>query len=293
MRIVFIGSVDFSRRVLEHLLAIQAQVVGVCTLEKSTFNADHNDLSGVCLDHNIPWIYAPDINSTEIIQWISDRQPDVVFCFGWSKLIGEKLLSLAPLGVVGFHPAALPANRGRHPIIWALALGLKETASTFFFMNKGADSGDILSQEKILIEKQDCAATIYKKITLCAISQIGRFVPLLQSGTYPRIPQDHQKANAWRKRSRIDGLIDWRMSANCIHNLVRALSKPYVGASFLYKGHEYVVLKAEIVSNVPCNIEAGKIIELSEKGPVIKCGEDGIRLLEMLPTFNPTIGEYL
>jgi len=41
-------------------------------------------------------------------------------------------LGIAPLGVVGFHPAALPANRGRHPLIWALFLGLKKTASTFF-----------------------------------------------------------------------------------------------------------------------------------------------------------------
>ena len=63
--------------------------------------------------------------------------------------MGNRILDLAPLGIIGFHPAALPRNRGRHPIVWALVLGLEETASTFFFMDKGADTGDILSQEKI------------------------------------------------------------------------------------------------------------------------------------------------
>ena len=70
---------------------------------------------------------------------------------GWSRIIGKELLAVPPKGIVGYHPAALPANRGRHPIIWALALGLKETASTFFFMDNGADSGPIISQKSLII----------------------------------------------------------------------------------------------------------------------------------------------
>ena len=59
----------------------------------------------------------------------------------------KESLGFVHLEVIGFHLAAMPANRGRHPIIWALVLGLQETASTFFFMDEGADSGDIISQE--------------------------------------------------------------------------------------------------------------------------------------------------
>lgn len=71
------------------------------------------------------------------------------------------------MGVIGFHPAALPNNRGRHPIIWALALGLNETASTFFKMDEGADTGDIVSQVKIPICESDYAADLYENI-MCA-----------------------------------------------------------------------------------------------------------------------------
>jgi len=64
-----------------------------------------------------------------------------------SSLLKKELLSLPPNGVLGYHPAKLPQNRGRHPLIWSLVLGLEESASTFYFMDEGADSGDILSQK--------------------------------------------------------------------------------------------------------------------------------------------------
>ena len=56
------------------------------------------------------------------------------------------------MGVVGYHPAKLPQNRGRHPIIWSLALGLKHSASTFFFIQNGVDNGDIISQHPFEIK---------------------------------------------------------------------------------------------------------------------------------------------
>ena len=88
-----------------------------------------------------------------------------------SRLLKEEILSIAPFGVVGFHATALPANRGRHPIIWALVLGLSETASTFFFMDEGADSGDILSQYKLSISENDNAESLYKKVIKVASVQ--------------------------------------------------------------------------------------------------------------------------
>ncbi len=126
MRIVFIGTVEFSLRALERLVALNAEIVGVCTLQESKFNADHIDLSSFSEAHGIPSLYADDINATETLTWIQEKSPDVIFCFGLSRLIKQDLLELTSLGVVGFHPAALPANRGRHPLIWALVLGLKK-----------------------------------------------------------------------------------------------------------------------------------------------------------------------
>jgi methionyl-tRNA formyltransferase len=293
MKILFIGTVDFSLKTLQHLLAIGANVVGVCTMKNNDFNSDFVDLSSICQKYKIPWIYVSDINSIDSIEFIQSLQPDVIFCFGWSSILKEKILSIAPKGVVGFHPTELPANRGRHPIIWSLVLGLDRTASTFFFMGPDADSGDILSQKSFSISREDNAGTLYSKIVKIALTQIEEFLPLLASGTNIRIKQNSLVSNVWRKRSEFDGQIDWRMSANAIHNLVRALAKPYPGAFFIANGSTIRVWKSEIVLGQKNNLEPGKVLSNFDSGTIIKCGEDAICLLETEPKFLPRLDSYL
>jgi methionyl-tRNA formyltransferase len=208
-------------------------------------------------------------------------------------LVRSPLLELPRLGVVGFHPAALPENRGRHPLIWALVLGLEETGSTFFFMDEGADSGDLLSQRKIPIEPTDDAGSLYTRVTEVALEQIREIVPLLESGQYQPQPQDHSKANVWRKRGVADGRIDWRMAAESIHNLVRGLTHPYVGAHFDYGEKSVKVWRSEIEPDVTANLEPGKVLAAGEEGLLVKTGIGAIRLLEYEPRISLTPGDYL
>ena len=293
MRIVFIGSVKFSQQALSELIAVRANIVGVCTLAKSAINSDHVDLSETAKHFNIPVRMTPNINDSVSIDWVRSLRPDVIFCFGWSYLLKRELLSIPAIGTIGYHPAYLPANRGRHPLIWALALGLTETASTFFFMDEGTDSGDILSQVLVPIRAEDDASSLYENITQVALSQIRDFLPQLSTKTYTTFPQKDQHANYWRRRGASDGLIDWRMAATSIHNLVRALTYPYVGAHFLLDGKPIKVWRSEVISEVPSNIEPGKVIDIDSYGTVVKAGIGAIRLLEMTPHVHLKIGGYL
>ena len=293
MRIVFIGTVRFSYLTLRHLIAKGAQIVGACTSSGSHLNSDYSDLSSICASHNIPCLHVDDINSEYALSWIRKCRPDIAFCFGWSRLVGRELLNIPPRGVVGYHPAALPANRGRHPLTWAIVLGLKRTASTFFFMDDGADSGDILSQREIMIDDEDDVANLYEKAVAVAISQLDQFVPALAAGTNERIPQDHSRSNIWRKRGAADGRIDWRMSASSIHNLVRGLSHPYIGAEFLFRGHTIKVWKSAVLDVGNVNCEPGKILDMNFGEPIVKCGEQSIRLIDVEPKLSASVGEYL
>uniref|UniRef100_UPI004048AD5A methionyl-tRNA formyltransferase n=1 Tax=Orrella sp. TaxID=1921583 RepID=UPI004048AD5A len=294
MRIVFIGAVEFSSRALKEVLSCGADVVGVCTLIESASNSDHVDLTPIAENHGIPVQNTPDVNNGEMIEWINHLKPDVIFCFGWSRLIRERLLGVPRLGIVGFHPAALPANRGRHPIIWALVLGLKETASTFFFMDEGADSGDILSQKRIMIQETDDAGSLYEKVTESAMIQIREFLPQLQLGSFRRTPQNHQIANSWRKRTAQDGKIDWRMSSASINNLIRGLTRPYIGAHFESRQNTFKVWRARIVGEYPHNCEPGKVLSvISSTEFVVKTGDGAICLCECEPEIVLQTGEYL
>ena len=130
-------------------------------------------------------------------------------------------------------------------------------------------------------------------MTQVALDQIEEFMSGLILNTYQRQNQDESLANNWRKRGVADGLIDWRMSAKSIHNLVRGLAKPYVGASFVINGQEVKVWKTQLVYDSPRNIEPGKVLKVENDKLIIKCGEDAICILVTEPSFNTKIGDYL
>ena len=293
IKVIVIGTVQFTLEMLK-VIDQSAEVVGVITSDSNLLNSDYADLSPYCLKQGIPVYKTNDVNTKDTLSWVIERKAEVIFCLGWSRLIKQPLLTSVPMGVIGYHPAALPKNRGRHPLIWALALGLAETASTFFVMDEGADSGDILSQESIGINKTDDAATLYAKMTQVAQVQLKKILQQLAVGSSVRIPQDTTKANHWRKRGMPDGEIDWRMSAQTIHNLVRALTHPYVGAHFMLAGKPYKVWKTAVVTcDELANIEPGKIIYIVSNEVVVKCGDHCLVLTDIEPNPDLNEGDYL
>ena len=293
MRVVFIGSVEFSESLLRHVLELGVSVVGVCSIKDSRINSDYCDLGPLARQKGIPLLYVSDINSGETFDWIRDRQADVIFCFGWSRLIALDLLTTTPLGVLGYHPTMLPKNRGRHPIVWALVLGLQKTGSTFFFMNERADAGDIVSQSEVEISYLDDARTLYDKLLSKAKDQLTDLVPRLIAGDYLRQKQDDSQSNLWRKRSNNDGLIDWSLPAESIRNLVRGLTRPYVGAHFLFRGQVVRLWKCEVSKFSDDEAVPGQILEQYEGMPLIQTGLNSIVIVDSTPNFNPPIGIVL
>ncbi len=298
MKILFIGTVRFSYQTFLELLKNEFNIVGLITKQKSDFNADFYDLKPIAEEFNIPVIFRKKDNEEDLIKFIEDKKPDVIYCFGWSYLLPMKILTIPPYGVIGFHPAKLPNNRGRHPIIWALFLGLKKTASTFFIMNEEADAGDIISQEDIIIEDNDSAETLYVKITNTALKQILRFSKDLEKnkGKISRTEQSLNDGNFWRKRTKNDGKIDFRMSTKAIINLVRALTHPYVGAHIEYLENDVKVWNAEEGEESFAeidNYEPGKVLDVSGDNIIVKTYDGTIKITQHEFITKPNIGDYL
>lgn len=293
MKIVFIGSVQFSALALQKLFDLKADIALVVTKEASSANSDFVDLSFIAKSNQVNWCYTSDVNDSETINKIKTYQADIIFCFGWSNLIKTELLNLCPLGVIGFHPAELPNNRGRHPLIWAKVLGLKKTASTFFFMDEGADTGDIISQSHFDINFEDRAFDIYRKMTKVALLQIEEFHSQLVLGNYIKTKQDIHAGNYWRKRTKKDGEIDFRMSSENICNLVRALSEPYVGAHLVFENQDIKIWDVELSSEKSENSEPGKILDIKEKSILVKTGNGSIWITKHEFEKLPDINKYL
>jgi methionyl-tRNA formyltransferase len=292
MRIIFIGSVYFSRVMLEKLFELNANIVGVITKEHSSFNTDFEDLSFIAHKYKVPSNYVQNINDVSSIEWIKNLNADVIFCFGWSNLIKKDILNLCPLGVIGFHPALLPYNRGRHPLIWAKVLGLNKSGTSFFFMDEGADTGDLLDQKDFEILFEDTAASIYQKMIGNALLQVESFLPKLENNCYHRVKQDNV-GNTWRKRSAIDGLIDFRMTSEAICNLVRGLAKPYVGAHCNYNGEEIKIWEVELEKFDLQNIEPGKVVDVIGNNIKVKTYNGAILLKNHEFSTTPQVGSYI
>ena len=283
MRILFIGSVKFSLDILMGCINEKKKIVGIVITNNNSKNADYVDLSEIANLHSIPIFYTTQINSEESIEWCKNKNPDIIFCFGWSQIIKKGILSIPAKGVIGYHPTLLPKNRGRHPIIWALVLGLPVTGSTFFIMNEGVDSGEIISQKKIKIDKTDNAMSLYSKITLTALKQIKQILRQLDNNTLKRRVQNNNKATYWPKRTEKDGKIDWRMNSELIYNLVRALSYPYPGAYIEILGLKYRIMKCKIMKIKDANnIIPGYVLDnnIDENSFVVKCGMGVIKISE-------------
>lgn len=294
MRTLFIGCVKSSEVFLRKLIQLNVDIVGVVTKATSKFNADFVDLGEICREQKIDYLYVRDVNAPATKDYIKGKNAELILCLGWSQLLDEEILNIPKLGCVGFHPAQLPFNRGRHPLIWALALGLERTASTLFLMDATADTGKIISQKYVEIDYMDDAASLYDKVMKVAAEQLAEVIKGFENSTLNMVIQSTKEGNAWRKRGKEDGKIDWRMSSRGIYNLVRALTKPYVGAHFLYQEKEYKVWKVkEVFGEGYDNIEPGKVIKvMSDNNFLVKTGDNLIEVLEC-DSIQLKNGEYL
>ncbi len=295
IKIAFIGSVLFSRYLLDSLIKIKfIEIAAVITKKRKKLKSDFCDLSKISKINGLKAYYVNNINSKQSFNILRDADVDYIFCFGWSQLLSKKILNTAKNFAIGYHPSDLPANRGRHPIIWALSLGLKRTSSCFFKLNVKADDGTILSKKNVKISSKDKAKTLYAKLIKVAKSQIRNLTfDLYKKKKLKIIKAKKAKNNFWRKRDYNDGKIDWRMSATSINNLVKALSKPYDGAHFTHKNTDFKVFNSKIIKFNKNNIEPGKILSVKKGNLLVKCGFQALLLNDFKSYKNFKNGEYL
>ena len=182
-------------------------------------------------------------------------KPDVIFSFYYRKIIDMKILSLAPLGAYNMHGSLLPKYRGRACVNWAVLNGETETGVTLHHMTEYADRGNIVNQEAVSIGENDTAIDVFKKIIPASGRVLSRSLDDILTGNAIGTPQDESKATKYGRRRPEDGLIDWTKSAREIHNLVRAVTRPYPGA-FFYQGNKKVMIWKTRVN--------GKSLELIE-----------------------------
>lgn len=292
LNVALIGCVASTHTALNALLGSGVNIVGVVTKAHSSINSDFYDITPDCKQYNIPYFHWTKENNKAFHDFLSSKKPDILFCIGWSHILPKDILAIPFLGSIGFHPAPLPIGRGRHPIIWTLALGLTETASCLFFMNESTDSGDIISKKIISVYGADTSCTLLNKILFSLKHQIAELIPQFLNNTVVWEVQEHSQATYWRKRTELDGKIDFRMTSTAIYNLIRALAPPYPMAFYVKSGEKVFVATSRKGPIIPQHIEPGKILSVAHDEILVSCGE-GSLYLERNSKHNYNMNEYI
>ena len=225
--------------------------------------------------HNIP-VFAPDsINHPMWIERLKAFEPDAIFSFYYRNMVSADVLEIPPLGCINLHGSLLPAYRGRAPLNWVLINGEKESGVTLHYMTPKPDDGDIIDAESFAIQDDDTAIDLQQKGAEAANVLLDRAIPMLQTGTAARIPQDNSKATYFGGRTPADGEIDWTQPADTVRNLVRAVARPYPGA-FSFTGDKKIIIWDATVSSENTQAAPGTII--STEPFLIQCGTDSLRV---------------
>ena len=171
-----------------------------------------------------------DAPPAEIVSRLEKIRPDFIFSFYYRRMLPPEVLALAKRGAFNMHGSLLPKYRGRVPVNWAVLHGETETGATLHEMTAKPDAGRIVDQQAVPIGPDDTAAEVFRRVTEAAAQVLRRSLGPLLEGKAVLKPNDLAKGSYFGGRRPEDGRIDWRKSAQEIHNLVRAVAPPYPGA---------------------------------------------------------------
>lgn len=277
MKVVFIGGLTNGKIVYDYLKANKF----VDLVLSITYSDDYKGARSVIFENSEKIIKSGTLKGYENL--ISEIQPDVIFVAGWSELIPDRILKIPPMGVIGFHPAKLPYNRGRSVLAWQIEEGCIETALTMFKYSAYPDGGNILAQETIKIDKDDYINDVLNKIDVATYNIMKAYFPLFRQNLIKERVQDLSEGNFRRLRGEKDSVINWNDTGLNIYNKIRAISKPYPGAMTQIDGKKIVVWRAKRLLDFPFGSDQPNgtlICKLYDGSLILKCIDGYIQITE-------------
>ena len=281
-KIIFMGTPDFSTKVLEMLIA-EHNVVAVVTQPDRPVGRKRKltppPVKEVAVEHGIP-VYQPEkLAQSEDLQTLIELNADLIVTAAFGQLLPESLLASPKLGAINVHASLLPKYRGGAPIHQAIIDGQKETGITIMYMVKKLDAGNIISQKAIEIEHQDGVGTMHQKLSFLGADLLKETLPSIINGTNDSVPQDDSEATFASNIRREDEKIDWTLPAEAIYNQIRGLSPWPVAYTVMDDGNMkiYASRIEKDKTGTP-----GTIIETTKKAIIVATGsEDAIALTDI------------
>ena len=231
--------------------------------------------------NNIPMYLWKNIDKDNL-DWLKKNKIWAIVCVGWRYMIPKEWISFLKGRVIVTHDSLLPKYRGFAPLASALINGETKTGVTIMMAGNEVDSGDIIYQKIINIDKNDTINDLIKKSIPLFTEGVIESLNNLMSGKIKKIKQKNSEATYSIWRDEEDLWIDWDETSETINNKIRAMGNPYLGARTRMKDKIVIIKKAEIVDDIFFEIrQPGKVWKLSEVGmPFVVCGKGVLMITE-------------
>lgn len=280
MKIIFMGTPDFSIPSLEALINSNHQVVAVVTTPDKARGRGRNlsftPIKEFAVKNNLPVLQPDSLKDTSFIKALTDFNADLFVVVAF-RILPREVFSIPRFGTFNLHGSLLPKYRGAAPIQWALINGDAETGVTTFLLDDKVDTGNIILQEKIIINEEDNFEALHDRMSLMGAKTVLRTVDIIEKNNFTLLRQDSALATKAPKITKETCLIDWNKDASEIHNLIRGLS-PYPGAYFPFNGKIIKIFKSYV--NEGDSLEPGKFFQ-TKNSLTVGCGKGTISVLEL------------
>lgn len=281
MRIIFMGTPEFSVPCLETLINSDNEVVGVFTQPDKPKGRGYEmtppPVKVCATEHNIPVFQPVSMRNGEALDIINSLNADLIIVVAFGKILPKEILESVKYGCINIHASLLPKLRGAAPIQWSILNGESETGVTSMQMDVGLDTGDMLIKKSITItedmnagELHDALSVMGAEVLIETINNIDNLKPEKQidelSNYAPMLTKELCP-------------IDFSKSAQEVHNKIRGLS-PWPVATTKIDGKSYKIHKSQILAD-SFKGECGEVVDNNNR-LVVMCGDgECIEILEI------------
>ncbi len=283
MKIIFMGTPDFSVPILEALLQAGHNVVLAVTQPDQPKGrgkaVQFSAVKTAAAAHQIP-VYQPKrIREPECVSYLKTFEADIMVVAAFGQILSEDILTMPRYGCVNVHASLLPKYRGASPIQWAVLNGDKISGVTTMQMDAGIDTGDILEKTEIVLDEDETGGSLFDKLSDAGAKLCVQTIAHIQDGTVTRTKQEEAQATHVGMITKQMGKVDWTKSAAEIERQIRGLD-PWPGTYTSLHGKTLKLWKAAVLEGGD-SAQAGQIVYADKQQLVIQTGEGRLSLLEV------------
>lgn len=249
MRVIFMGTPDFSVGTLEAILAAGHEVAAVVTQpDKPKGRGGAVSMSPVkeaALKHGLTVLQPQRARDEAFIEELRAYRAEVIVVVAFGQILPAEIIHMPQYGCINVHASLLPKYRGAAPIQWAVIDGCEYSGVTTMQMDEGLDTGDILLVEKVKLAEKETGGSLFDRLSEVGAQLLVKTLKAAEEGTLQPVKQTQEDSSYVKMISKSFGELDFSKSAVQLERLIRGLN-PWPSAFTHFGGKILKIWDADV-----------------------------------------------